>query len=104
MDVEVLTWALTLTAPLAEPAATPEPADAGSPAPNGERSLFNTQSADFERVPEYARETLMPGMRIHGPAVVCESQTSTVVARGFDARVDGQGYIILERQQGGGST
>jgi N-methylhydantoinase A len=37
-------------------------------------------------------------MHIAGPAIVVESQTTTVVARGFDARIDGQGYIILERK------
>jgi N-methylhydantoinase A len=98
MDVEVLTWALTLTAPVAPPAAVSEPtAVAGAPASNGQRSLFNTHRADFEDVPVYARDSLAPGMHFAGPAVVCESQTSTVVARGFDARIDGRGYIILER-------
>jgi N-methylhydantoinase A len=97
MDVEVLTWALTLTAPVSEPEAVAEATPAGAPPANGQRNLFNTHTADFEDVAVYARETLSPGMRITGPAVVCESQTSTVVARGFDARIDGQGYIILER-------
>ena len=97
MDVEVLTWALTLTAPVSDPEAAPEPADAGSPSANGQRSLFNTHTADFEQVPVYARASLTPGMRIQGPAVVSETQTSTVVARGFNARIDGQSYIILER-------
>ncbi len=97
MDVEVLTWALTLTAPVAAPEPVVEPGDAGAPRANGRRRLFNTQRADFEDVPVYARDALTPGMRLQGPAVVYESQTSTVVARGFDARIDGQGYIILER-------
>jgi N-methylhydantoinase A len=98
MDVEVLTWALTLTAPVAAPESLPDPEPSGAPSASGQRSLFNTHTADFENVPVYARETLCPGMRIPGPAVVSESQTSTVVARGFDARIDGQGYIILERE------
>ena len=97
MDVEVLTWALTLTAPVEAPQSVAEPAPIGAPAANGERRLFNTRTADFEDVPVYARETLSPGMRIAGPAIVSESQTTTVVARGFDARIDGQGYIILNR-------
>ncbi|NIW35934.1 MAG: hypothetical protein GWN32_05195, partial [Gemmatimonadetes bacterium] len=56
MDVEILTWALTLSAPVAEPEAAAEPADAGSPPANGSRSLFNTRTADFEDVPVFARE------------------------------------------------
>ncbi len=97
MDVEVLTWALTLTAPVEAPQPVAEPEPIGAPTANGERKLFNTRTADFEDVPVYARETLSPGMRIAGPAIVSESQTTTVVARGFDARIDGQGYIILNR-------
>ena len=98
MDVEVLTWALTLTAPVEATQPVAEPAPAGMPAANGERRLFNTRTADFEDVPVYARDTLSPGMRIAGPAIVVESQTTTVVTRDFDARIDGQGYIILERR------
>ena len=97
MDVEVLTWALTLAAPVPEPRAAAAAGETPAPAPDGERRLFNTQTADFEQVPVYARETLAPGMRVPGPAVISESQTSTVVARGFDARIDAEGYIILER-------
>jgi N-methylhydantoinase A len=104
MDVEVLTWALTLTAPVAEPAPVGEPAEDGPPAPNGRRSLFNTQRADFEEVPVYARDSLSPGMRVSGPAIICESQTSTVVAHGFDARIGGGGNIILERIAAASST
>jgi len=59
--------------------------------------LFNTRRAEFEDVPVYARDNLSAGMRLSGPAIICESQTSTVVARGFDMRVGTGGYIILKR-------
>ena len=99
MDVEVLTWALTLTGPVDAPLPVAEPAAVDTPPTvNGERTLFNTRSADFETVPVYARDTLTPGMRIAGPAIVSESQTTTVVTPDFDARIDGRGYIILERR------
>jgi N-methylhydantoinase A len=99
MDVEVLTWALTLTAPVADPQPLIESTlAAGSATASGERKLFNTRTADYEVVPVYARETLSLGVRIAGPAIISESQTTTVVAREFDARIDARGYIILERK------
>ncbi len=63
----------------------------------GARALQHTHGGS-EDVPVYARDTPSPGMRIAAPAIAAESQATTVVARGFDARIDGQGYIILERR------
>ena len=99
MDVEVLTWALTLSAPVPPPGAVDEPAPVSAPAADAQRAVFDTKAADFEDVPVYARSRLAPGMRITGPAVIGESQTTTVVTREFDARIDGRGYIILERRE-----
>jgi N-methylhydantoinase A len=96
MDVEVLTWTLTLASVVAPPVAVEEVPDSVAPAPVAERRLFNTRSADYEGAPVYERSALMPGMRVAGPALITESQTTTVVARGLDARIDGSGYIILE--------
>ena len=99
MDVEVLTWALTLTGPVDAAPPVAEPAAVATlPPAIGERRLFNTRAADFETVPVYGRDTLTPGMHIAGPAIVSESQTTTVVTPDFDARIDGRGYIILERR------
>jgi len=98
MDVEVLTWALTLRAPVPPPGPVDEPARQEAPEAETRRRVFDTKAADFEDVPVYARTDLAPGMRITGPAVVDEAQTTTVVTREFDARIDGRGYIILERR------
>ncbi len=46
----------------------------------------------------YERRNLKPGALIPGPAVITEDETSTVVSRIFDARVDMFGYIELARR------
>jgi N-methylhydantoinase A len=35
---------------------------------------------------------------LNGPAVVVEDETSTVIGRNFDARIDAFGYIELMRR------
>ena len=97
MDVEVLTWSLTLTAPVPLPESAPEPPAAETGAAEGHSSLFNTGRADYDRVPVYSRERLAPGARLRGPALIPEHQTTTVVGEGFDARIDGRGNIVLEK-------
>lgn len=54
-------------------------------------------SGAFETVPTFDRAGLAAGARIDGPAVIVERDTATVVGRGFQARVDGLGYIIMEK-------
>ena len=97
MDVEVLTWSLTLTAPVPAPEAAPEPPASEANASVGHASLFNTTRADYDRVPVYPRDILVPGTRLRGPALIPEQQTTTVVGAGFDARIDGRGNIVLEK-------
>ncbi|MCH7626584.1 MAG: hypothetical protein IIC83_11725, partial [Chloroflexi bacterium] len=48
--------------------------------------------------PIYARETLLRGMSISGPAVVQQQDTTVLVSPGFVANVDRTGNLIIERQ------
>ena len=46
----------------------------------------------------HERAALVPGAVIPGPAVIVEDETSTVVSRAFDAKIDAFGYIELTRR------
>jgi len=70
------------------------------PLPAGSRRLFDPQSGDAMNVPVYWRPDLVPGVRIAGPAVIAEDETTTYVSATFDAAVNGQGCIVLERRVG----
>ena len=99
VEVEVLSWVLLLSAPAppedeitgAEPAET-------RPAPAHRRAVFDPDAADFVEVAIYERAALAPGAVIPGPAVIVEDETSTVVSRAFDARINRFGYIELTRR------
>jgi N-methylhydantoinase A len=67
--------------------------------PRGRRPVFDPAAAEFREVPIYWRADLAPGARIAGPAVIAESDTSTIVSALFDARIDRFGYIELIRRE-----
>jgi N-methylhydantoinase A len=98
VEIEVVSWVLSLSAPVDTTVETASPAMAHMPEPAGQRSLFDPL-AEFLHATLYRRCDLRPGARIRGPAIIVEDETSTVVSPSFDAEVNGFGYIELIRNQ-----
>ena len=82
LEVEVLSWTLTLRAP------PPELALASVPTAIPRRRVIDERRVE--------REALAPGSRILGPSLVVEDQTVTVVPAGSTAQVDAIGNIVVE--------
>jgi N-methylhydantoinase A len=99
VEVEILSWVLLLSGPVpAEDGVVPTEPARSSPAPARRRAVFDPDGADFVEVAIHERAALTPGAVIPGPAVIVEDETSTVVSRHFDARIDAFGYIELVRR------
>ena len=99
VEVEALSWVLLLSAPPPSQADTPAPPpEPYGPAPASLRPLFAPDSGEFIDVAIHQRRDLRPGALIPGPAVIAEDETSTVVSRLFDAKIDRFGYIELIRR------
>ena len=88
LDVEVLSWTLTLQAGQAG-------TDAHRFAPPAMSRGSTVTASGGTRV---ARDDLSVGDQVVGPIAIVEDQTTTVVPRGFEARVDRQGNVILRRE------
>jgi N-methylhydantoinase A len=101
VEVEILSWVLLLSAPTPTETETAAPAPPHySPEPVRVRSIFDPEAGEFIEVAIHERRNLKPGAFIPGPAIITEDQTSTVVSRPFDARLDTLGYIELVRRGG----
>jgi N-methylhydantoinase A len=99
VDVEILSWVVSVSAPAEGSLATPVPVKAYEPKPRSRRRVFDPNTGEFLEVPIYWRPELTPGARIKGPAVIAEDETSTVLSPLFDAEIDGFGYIALTRRK-----
>ncbi len=97
-EVEVLTWALTIStvAEHPRPVGTREPRPA--PAPVDHLPVPDLETGEEHEVPLYWRPDLEPGAVIAGPAIVAEDETSTYVTRRFGIRVAANRYIVIERR------
>jgi N-methylhydantoinase A len=99
VDIELLSWVVTVSAPAEGELAKPMPLRPNEPKPRAQRPLFDPQAGEFQDVPIYWRSDLDPGTKITGPAVIAEDDTSTVISPLFEARLDKFGYIALHRRE-----
>ncbi|MBI1779296.1 MAG: hydantoinase/oxoprolinase family protein [Proteobacteria bacterium] len=98
-ETEVLSWAVTVATEATVPRRVAKPNKAEAPKPSGERAVFDADQGRMIRIPVYRRDRLRPGMRLDGPAIIAEDETTTVVSAKFEATIDRSLYIILERRQ-----
>jgi N-methylhydantoinase A len=99
VDIEILSWVVTISAPAQGELATAAPVRASEAKARARRPLFDPQAGEFQNVPIYWRGDLAPGAKIAGPAVIAEDDTSTVVSPLFEAEIDKFGYIALTRRE-----
>jgi len=97
VEIEVLSWVLTLSARSEGELARPVATEPSRPKPRGRRPVFDPNTGEFQEVPIFWRADLKPGAELKGPAVIAEDETSTVVSSLFTARIDRYGYIELTR-------
>ena len=73
--------------------------DASPSEPDEIKTTIETRHVSAVDTPVYSRERLTLGSQVPGPALIVESQTTTVVSECFDARVDTHGNLLLERNR-----
>lgn len=103
IEIEALSWTLTISAPSPVTAekVSDTPRRSTAPAASQHQSLFDPVNAERIDVPVYFREQLSPGDQLSGPALITEDQTTTVVTSAYDAAIDARSYIVLTRKEGG---
>jgi N-methylhydantoinase A len=103
-DVEIMSYAvLVATIPQDDPG-TPLVGDDAVFAPDAvparTQPVRDTATGEVSLWPVYDRGTLAPGVHVAGPAIVAEDETSTLVCQGWNATVNGLGYIELTQETG----
>jgi N-methylhydantoinase A len=101
IDIEVLSWTLTISARANVP---PESKQTGSatrplPEPDGFQLLFDPALGSQVNAPVFLRNHLCAGDLLRGPVLITEDQTTTVVTSNYRAAIDARGNIVLTRRE-----
>ena len=99
-EVEVLTWALTISTDAERPGPVGAVGSRPAPAPLDHLRVPDLETGEEHDIPLFWRPDLAPGVGFEGPAIVAEDETSTFVTRRFAARVAANRYLVLERRRG----
>lgn len=68
---------------------------------SGQRPALFDETAGYQPVPAYARQRLLAGNTIEGPAIVEQFDSTTVLLPGQSAEVDAFGSLVIGTQPGG---
>jgi N-methylhydantoinase A len=74
-------------------------APANGSALKGTRRILTSDSNGFVEANVYERNVMRTGMRLRGPAIVEQADTTTLIEPGWQAEIDGSGSLILTRMQ-----
>jgi N-methylhydantoinase A len=98
MDVEIMSWSVTVSTKVKR-AAKARALPRKSAPTAAKRRIFEPKLAQWRTAPVHERATLAPGMRIAGPALIVEDQTTVLVTADFDASINSAGHIILDKRK-----
>jgi N-methylhydantoinase A len=94
-----MNWSVQVRSLLAETGRV-EPVATIKPAASAEfRSCYDAREQKFVEAAVYQRDQLEVGALVSGPAVIIESETSTIVTRRFEAIKQNDGCLLLRKQQ-----
>ncbi len=96
--IEIISFGLVLSLPMHAATDASTAAAMHDAEPSGKTRMFDPSAEAMIEVPAYRREDLRAGVRIAGPALITEAQTSTVVTSRFDAAINRFGHIELTRR------
>lgn len=98
LEAEIMSWTLRLAAAGSPPEPCLPIAQERPAAASGRTRLADPLGGGFTEVPIYRRADLVPGDAVAGPALLAEDETTTLVAAGFNATINGLGHIVLTRR------
>jgi len=99
LSIEALSWTLSLSTATDLPETGKTSTETHYPSAIDHREMFDVEVGETVNAEVHDRKALEPGALIHGPAIIVEDETATVVSVSFDARINDLGQITLVRKQ-----
>lgn len=93
--IEIMSWSVGVSTGRETRTRLGDTTLAGNAISNGSREVFDARLGKPVMAAIYDRDSMKPGVRIAGPAVVVEEGTSTLISSSFDAHLDTGGALVM---------
>ncbi len=97
LEAEIVSWSVKAASPLPPVELLAPVAERAPISSDRHRDLFDAASGRFVSAAVVARDTLAPGDRVAGPAVIVENETTTILTPAFTACVQGDGSLLVAK-------
>lgn len=98
LAIEITNWSLVVASVLAETSPVERHADGAAVKPLRARQFFDAALRKTVDAQEVDRAAMTAGTAVEGPAIIIESETTTIVTSGFRAIGQGDGSLRLIRK------
>ncbi len=100
LAIEITNWSLVVGSVLPPVAPVQRHLRSTAEAPSSNRSFYDAAQRNMVEAREVERAAMRPAIAVEGPAVIVESETSTIVTSAFRAIAQGDGSLLLTRKEG----
>ncbi len=104
LDIEIMNWSVQASSPLAAVKPVKQVSKTTTINSDTKRNIFDARQQIFVEAGVYERETMEVGDEMNGPAIIVESETTTIVTSGYRATMQGDRCLLVQRKTGGSNA
>jgi N-methylhydantoinase A len=98
LDIEIMNWSVQASSPLAEVEPVASLTQSLAVEPGSIRRIFDAKQQTMVEAGVYDRDALLVGNHVSGPAIIVESETTTIVTSAFEAIMQSDRCLLLQRK------
>jgi len=102
LDIEIMNWSVQASSPLAEVPPVTRLSRTEPVKPKLKRSIFDAREQTMVEAGLFDRDLLVAGNQVSGPAIIVENETTTIVTSAFEAIMQSDRCLLVQRKTRGG--
>jgi N-methylhydantoinase A len=101
LDIEIMNWSVQASSPLADVQLVPRLPATSSLQPDSKRNIFDAKQQSMIEASVFDRDQMVAGNQVSGPAIIVENETTTIVTSAFEAIMQSDGCLLVQRKMSG---